>query len=58
MYGYEELGIDVSLILNNRSVIFFLGVLYISDRENYLEGKLIFNEFDFLLIWKLFLVLK
>lgn len=43
MYGYDELGIDVSLILNNRSVIFFLGVLYISDRENYLEGKLIFN---------------
>lgn len=58
VYGYEEPGIDVSLTPNNRSATSLPGVPHISDRENYPEGKLIFNELDSLLIWKLFSVLK
>lgn len=58
VYGYEEPGIDVSLTPNNRSATSLPGVPHISDRENYPEGKLIFNELYSSLIWKLFSVLK
>lgn len=58
VYGYDEPGIDVSLTPNNRSATSLPGVPHISDRENYPEGKLIFNELDSSLIWKLFSVLK
>lgn len=58
VYGYEEPGIDVSLTPNNRSATSLPGVPHISDRENYPEGKSIFNELYSSLIWKLFSVLK
>lgn len=58
VYGYDEPGIDVSLTPNNRSATSLPGVPHISDRENYPEGKLIFNELDSSLIWKLFSALK
>lgn len=58
VYGYEEPGIDVSLTPNNRSATSLPGVPHISDRENYPEGKMIFNECDLSFVMKIAFIIK